>query len=127
MVKVHKAFKGVVSTASISRKQKAKEIFKILLRKKVEIKESKSENESKIVAKIKEFKEFKESSAQESDDVEGSEGESEGESNRESESDSGGEENKRDSGDGEDDDPLFLPICIRDISVELYDLTIWMD
>ncbi|KAF3641917.1 putative GDSL esterase/lipase-like [Capsicum annuum] len=59
----------------------------------------------------------------ESKDVEDSEGRSE----EESESDRKKDEIRRDSGDGEEEDPQSLPICVRDIFVESYNLTTWMD
>ncbi|KAM3282337.1 hypothetical protein P3S67_025982 [Capsicum chacoense] len=93
------------------------------MRKNPVVDESESETESRILIDISKFDE---SSAHESEDAEDSEGKSEGESEEESESDSGDGEDRRDSRDGEED-PLSLPICARDISVESYDLTIWMD
>ncbi|KAF3636125.1 putative ripening-related protein 1-like [Capsicum annuum] len=81
--------------------------------------ESKLETETRILADIFEYDE---SSANESEDAKNSEGKSEGKSEEESEIDSGDGEDRRDSGDGEED-PLSLPICATDISVESYGLT----
>uniref|UniRef100_M1DCK7 Uncharacterized protein n=1 Tax=Solanum tuberosum TaxID=4113 RepID=M1DCK7_SOLTU len=59
------------------------------------------------------------SSAQATDGVESSE----------KKTDSGDEESSRDSRDtgGENDDPLSLPFCVREISGKSYNLTTWMD
>ncbi|KAF3670131.1 Mitochondrial import inner membrane translocase subunit TIM44-2 [Capsicum annuum] len=81
--------------------------------------ESESEIESRILTDIFEYEE---SSAHESEDAEDSEGKSE----EKCESDNGDGEDRRDSGDGEED-LLSLPICARDIFVESYDLTTWMN
>ncbi|KAG5581731.1 hypothetical protein H5410_052358 [Solanum commersonii] len=44
------------------------------------------------------------------------------------ENDSEDEENRRDThSENEDDDPLALPICARDVSNKSYDLATWMD
>ena len=62
---------------------------------------------------------YEDSSAQATDDVEFSE----------EKIDSGDEESSRYSRDteDEDDDPLSLPICAREISGKSYNLTTWMD
>ncbi|KAF3667328.1 hypothetical protein FXO38_08664 [Capsicum annuum] len=82
---------------------------------------------SKIIADIDEFNEI---SAHGSDNIEDSEGKrrrGKGENKEENESDSGKDEDWRDSGYGEMEDPLSLPICVRDIFVESCGLTTWMD
>ncbi|XP_047266824.1 uncharacterized protein LOC107867677 [Capsicum annuum] len=121
--RVHRAVKRPASTASTNRKQKSKEVLKTSKRKKSVVDELESKTESRILADISEYDE---SSAHESEDAEDSEGKSEGESEEKSESDSGDGKDRRDNGDREED-PLSLPICARDISVELYGLTTWMD
>uniref|UniRef100_M1DEG6 Myb X n=1 Tax=Solanum tuberosum TaxID=4113 RepID=M1DEG6_SOLTU len=62
---------------------------------------------------------YEDSSAQATDEVESSE----------ENSDNGDEETNRDSQDtgDEDDDPLSLPTCAREISGKSYNLTTWMD
>ncbi|KAM3357330.1 hypothetical protein P3S68_024044 [Capsicum galapagoense] len=104
--RVHRAVKRPASTASTSRKRKSEEVLKTSKRKKFVVDESESKTKSRIFFYISKYYE---SSAHESEDAEDSEGKSEG-----------------DSGDGEED-PLSLPICARDISVESYGLTTWID
>ncbi|KAM3233030.1 hypothetical protein P3L10_018389 [Capsicum annuum] len=121
--RVHRAVKRPISTASSSRKRKVEEVLKTSKRKKPVDDALESEIESKNFIDISEYDK---SNAHESDDVEDSEGRSEGESEEKSKSDSGRGEDKRDIGDGEKD-PLSLPICVRDISIVSYSLTTWMD
>ncbi|KAM3246258.1 hypothetical protein P3L10_008025 [Capsicum annuum] len=108
--KIHRAVKRPASIASTSRKRKSEEVLKTFKRKKPVVDESESKTESIILVDI--FK-YDESSAHESEDAEDSKGKSE----EKSKSDSGDGEDRKDSGDGEKD-PLSLPICARDISVE---------
>ncbi|KAF3628299.1 hypothetical protein FXO38_28316 [Capsicum annuum] len=121
--RVHRAVKRPASTASTSRKRKSEEVLKTSKRKIPVVDESELEIESRILADISEYDE---SSEHEIEDAEDSEGKSEGESEEESKSDSRDGENRRDSGDMEED-PLSLPICTREISIESYGLTTWMD
>ncbi|KAF3630504.1 hypothetical protein FXO38_11387 [Capsicum annuum] len=121
--RVHRAIKRPAPTTSTSRKRKSKEVLKTFERKKPVVDESKSETKSRILADISEYDK---SSAHESEDAKDSEGKREGRSKEKSKSYSGDGEDRRDSEDGEED-PLSLPICARDISIELYGLTTWID
>ncbi|KAF3636489.1 hypothetical protein FXO38_24144 [Capsicum annuum] len=117
MVRAHRVVKRPTSIASNSRKRKVKEVSKTPKRKKAIVDESESKIESKILTDIFEYNE---SSTHESNNVKDGKGKSEGESKEESESYIGEDEDRRDSRDGEEDDPLDLPICLRDIFVESY-------
>ncbi|KAM3380418.1 hypothetical protein P3S68_005991 [Capsicum galapagoense] len=119
MRKIHRAVKRPASITSTSKKRKSEEVLKTFKRKKPVVDESESKTKSIILVDIFEYDE---SSAHESEDAEDSKGKSE----EKSKSDSGDGEDRKDSRDGEKD-PLFLPICARDISVESYGLTTWMD
>lgn len=121
--RVNRAVKRPASIALYQQESKIWRSFENFQEKKPIVDESESETKLRILSDISEYDE---SSTHESEDTEDSEGKNEGESKEKSESDSGNGEDKRDIRDREED-PLSLPICARDISVESYDLTTgWM-
>uniref|UniRef100_M1DI07 Uncharacterized protein n=1 Tax=Solanum tuberosum TaxID=4113 RepID=M1DI07_SOLTU len=108
--------KRYVPKASKNKKRKAEEVSRSSKKKKIVIKETKSNSDSDTMVEIDNYED---SSAQATDVVECSE----------EKTDSGDEESSRDSRDSgdEDDDPLSLPFCTREISAKSYNLTTWMD
>ncbi|KAH0705791.1 hypothetical protein KY285_010319 [Solanum tuberosum] len=98
--------KRSVPKSSKNKKTKAEEVSRSSEKKKIVVDEPKSNSNSDTMAEIDNYED---SSAQATDDVESSE----------ENTDSGDEETSRDSRDigDEDDDPLSLPTCAREISV----------
>ncbi|KAK4716157.1 hypothetical protein R3W88_014495 [Solanum pinnatisectum] len=102
------------SNASKNKKRKDEEVFKASKKKKIVVEEHESNSDFDTMVKIDNYQD---SSAQSSDDVEYSNNKSDSE-----------DESNRDTQTGdEDEDPLSLPICARDISGKSYDLKTWIN
>ncbi|KAH0754634.1 hypothetical protein KY290_024904 [Solanum tuberosum] len=97
--------------ASSIKKRKAEEVLKTCKKKKIAVEEFKFDSKMEIMAEIDNYQD---SSPNESDNVKSSEGESDS------------EESSRNTS-RDEEDPLSLPICARDISGELYDLATWLN
>ncbi|KAG5621409.1 hypothetical protein H5410_006627 [Solanum commersonii] len=99
---------------SKNKKRKAKEVSKVSKKKKSVVEEHESNSYSATMTKIDNYQD---SGAQSSDDVESSNDKSESEY-----------ESSRDTHTSdEDEDPLSLPICAKDIFDKSYDLKTWID
>ncbi|KAG5601488.1 hypothetical protein H5410_032858 [Solanum commersonii] len=114
--------KRSIHKPSKNKKRKAEEVSRSPKKKKIVVEEPKSNSNSDTMDEIDNYED---SNGQATDDVESSE----------EKTDSGDEEtlqenessrDSRDTGD-EDDDPLSLPICAREICGKSYNLTTWMD